>query len=256
MDSAEFIEKLRQPNLFSDVIILDETDSTNLFAKNNPVNTPALISADYQTSGRGRFSRKWLSRQGENLTFTIVIDINLKNENIFAVNFYVSLMLYFALSELLPSEKIILKWPNDLLIENKKVCGILTETENLPDYLRRFIIGVGLNVNQTSFSGLSENEVTSIKNVSGIHCDRYELLFTLAKNILIFKDALFVPERILFLWKKFSGFVGRNIRFRKSDDSEIITGVVTGLSSDGAVVILSADNKKLRFYSGEISFIL
>jgi BirA family biotin operon repressor/biotin-[acetyl-CoA-carboxylase] ligase len=255
MNSEEFIKKINRSNLFARTIILNEVDSTNLFAKENIFLTPVLITAENQFSGRGRFSRKWLSEPKKNLTFTVVLDWKLKNENIFAVNFYVSLMIYFTLTKIISGKNITLKWPNDLMIDDKKICGILTESGNLENQIKRFYIGIGLNVNQEKFPDDFSNNVTSLKNVEGIAFDRYELLFQLAEKIVLYKDAVYFHERILYLWKLYSGFIGRDIRFRQTSGSEIIQGKAIDVSDDGALIIKTVKGEKVRHYSGEISFI-
>lgn len=255
MDSGELIRNLLQPDLFSDVILLDEIDSTNRYAKKNIVKTPALIFSDYQSAGRGRFSRTWLSDRGKNLTFSVVFDLNFNYKNVFAVNFFVSLVIHSVLKNILPGKNILLKWPNDILIENKKVCGVLSEIENLSNNYKRFIVGIGLNVNQTHFTGIPGNNAASLKMFTGQNLDRYNLLYGIAKKIILFRDSLFLPERILYLWKKNSGFLGKKIRFKASGDSEFIEGVASDVSPDGALVIVTQVNKKVSFYSGEISFI-
>lgn len=255
MDSAELIRNLLQQALFSDVILLDEIDSTNLFAKNNTLKTPALIFTEFQSAGRGRFYRMWMSDKGENLTFTVVFDLNLNYKNVFAVNFFVSLVIHSVLKNILPGKNILLKWPNDILIENKKVCGVLSEIENLSNDFKRFIVGIGLNVNQTDFTGIPGINAASLKMFTGQNLDRYNLLYDIAKKIILFRDSLFLPDRILYMWKKNSGFLGKKIRFKASGDSEFIEGVAKDVSPDGALVIVTQVNKKVSFYSGEISFI-
>jgi BirA family biotin operon repressor/biotin-[acetyl-CoA-carboxylase] ligase len=255
MDSAELIRNLLQPFLYSDVILLDEINSTNRFAKNNPLKTPALISAEFQSEGRGRFDRTWLSDKGENLTFTVVFDMNLDNKNLFAVNFFISLVIHSVLKNILPEKNIVLKWPNDVLVENKKVCGVLSEIENLSEKNKRLIAGIGINVNQSDFRSIPGNNAASLKMFTGKNLDRHILLYHIAKKIILFKDSLLLPDRILFLWKKYSGFLGKKIRFKASGDSGVIEGIASDISPDGALVIITQVNKKVRFYSGEISFI-
>lgn len=255
MDSEEFIKKIHSPHLFAHTVILNEIDSTNLYAGKNISLTPALVMAENQSSGRGRFSRKWLSEPGKNLTFTVVLDFNLKYENIFVVNFFISLMIFFTLMKIIPGRYITLKWPNDILVDGKKICGILSESENQKNDAKRFFIGVGLNVNQEIFPDDFKSNVTSLKNVSGIDFGRYELLFNLAQKIVLYKDAVYMPDRILYLWKLHSGFLGREVRFRRTLDSEIIKGKVIDVSDDGALIIENVKGEKVSHYSGEISFI-
>lgn len=126
----------------------DEIDSTNNYLKNSYklLSNFTFVSTDYQSAGKGRNDRIWFSNPRENLMFSLLI----KDENLLKKFSSLSIISAAIIAELIESlgiEDVSIKWPNDVFIKDKKVCGILLEGQIL-EYL---VIGVGLNVNQKSF---------------------------------------------------------------------------------------------------------
>jgi len=145
-DNSRLFQSLINLGLLSDFVFLDEVDSTNKFAKSADLKSPALIIAEYQSEGRGRFTRNWFSESGQNIMFSLILNLKMPKDKFFILNFYISFILCCVLQKIIPSENVSLKWPNDILVNNKKISGILTEIHN-----DKFIIGVGININQNVF---------------------------------------------------------------------------------------------------------
>lgn len=136
-----------------------EIDSTNNYLKNSYklLNNFTFVSTDYQSAGKGRNDRIWFSNPGENLMFSLLI----KNENLLKKFSSLSIISAAIIAELIESlgiKDVTIKWPNDVFIKNKKICGILLEGQIL-EYL---VIGVGLNVNQKSFPDGLRKPATSL----------------------------------------------------------------------------------------------
>ncbi len=260
-----FTESCLKLNLF----YLHEINSTNDFAKENPVNPPALIITDKQEKGRGRFSNFWFSAEGKNITITLVQELNIEERKICVVNFYTGIVIYNILKKLFPELHISLKWPNDIIINGKKAGGILTElikrkipeTDDSSVKASLVIIGIGINVNQDEFPEeltnnkyLSKN-ATSLFIESGRVSELEELIFKITKEFFVYYDAIFCSDRIIYLWKKFSGMIGKDVEFYKDNDSEIIMGKIFDIESDGAIIILLKSGEKIKMYSGEVHLI-
>ena len=136
-----------------------EIDSTNNYLKNSYklLNNFTFVSTDYQSAGKGRNDRIWFSNPGENLMFSLLI----KDENLLKKFSSLSIISAAIIAELIESlgiKDVTIKWPNDVFIKNKKICGILLEGQIL-EYL---VIGVGLNVNQKSFPDGLRKPATSL----------------------------------------------------------------------------------------------
>ena len=137
----------------------DEIDSTNNYLKNSYklLSNFTFVSTDYQSAGKGRKDRIWFSNPGENLMFSLLI----KDENLLKKFSSLSIISAAIVAEQIKSlgiEDVSIKWPNDVFIKDKKVCGILLEGQIL-EYL---VIGVGLNVNQKSFPNGLRKPATSL----------------------------------------------------------------------------------------------
>ncbi len=142
------------------LIRIDETESTNLYLKQQLTDTSVeeftVIVADFQTKGRGQMGNSWHSENGQNLLFSLLIfpDKVAANEQ-FVISQIVSIALVEVLLEYISDVSI--KWPNDIYYGDKKIAGILIENNLIGKTIESSIIGVGLNVNQSSFPQYLEN---------------------------------------------------------------------------------------------------
>jgi len=138
------------------VIRLSEIDSTNNYAaqqiKENGVLEGLVIIADYQSKGKGQRSKSWESEKGKNLLCSIVLSPNFIDvSNQFILNKAIALAVLKAAEMICPGAFLRIKWPNDILMEDKKLAGILTESSINGSQIGSLIVGVGMNVNQLKF---------------------------------------------------------------------------------------------------------
>lgn len=134
------------------VVHLKEINSSNEYLKNVTTNAPMLVVADYQTAGRGQYGKLWESASDQNLTFSFQWHPkNLKVEEGFKISQLVSMVILDILNRFIAPDKAYIKWPNDIIIKNKKVCGILIEPSIQNNFIQKVIVGIGLNVNQSIF---------------------------------------------------------------------------------------------------------
>ena len=138
---------------------LDITASTNDDARDEKYHEGDVVWADFQTAGRGQRGHEWHSRKGENLTFSVVLEpLFVPIAEQFSVSEVVALSLVDMLAEYGIDAKI--KWTNDIYVGDKKLVGILIEHSLAPNSLRRTVVGVGINVNQTEFDASLPNPVS------------------------------------------------------------------------------------------------
>lgn len=168
------------------IIRLPETESTNNYAldilsKDRPEEGCVIIT-DHQTKGRGTDLNSWESEKGKNLTFSLILYPKLTADQQFILNKAISLGIYDFLIEELPDLSVTIKWPNDLYIENKKVCGILIQNSVIGNKLEYMVVGIGLNVNQLIFESSTPNPV-SLKMITSLEYNLNELLSRLIKSI-------------------------------------------------------------------------
>ncbi|HRE42173.1 MAG TPA: biotin--[acetyl-CoA-carboxylase] ligase [Ignavibacteria bacterium] len=241
------------------VFYFPEIESTNLYAKSSNLDEDSLVITDYQISGKGRFGRVWKSIPGLNLCFTLVKKLPLNLDELQLLNLYTAYSLVCVLKNLFPKleKKLILKWPNDILLSNKKICGILIEVQNLKNKNKKFLIGIGLNVNQTDFpNDISEN-ASSLKKESKQSSDisRESILINFIKffyeNLSLLKDR----QALINSWMASSAIVDKKITYKQHEDGLEQTGIAKGLDNDCGLIIEFPDKKRKTFYSGEISLL-
>ncbi len=153
------------------IIKLNAIDSTNNYLKkiivDEGISDYTVVTAKFQTEGKGQLGTKWDSEDSKNLICSVYKkDINIKAQDQFVISALVSLALIKTLRKANLSN-LHIKWPNDIMSDNKKICGILIENIVKENYIKDSVIGIGLNVNQTIFNNLPN--ATSIKNLFKIN---------------------------------------------------------------------------------------
>ena len=162
-------------------------DSTNQYLQ-NLLNEGAdiadnVVVTDFQTSGKGQGKNVWQSEDGKNLLFSVALDMSfLKAENQFLLTQMVSVAMINVLKKYLPEESLFIKWPNDIYFKDKKIAGILIKNEIKGMMMGTSIIGIGLNVNQTSFDENLPNPI-SMKMITGEDYDLDELLSAISQQL-------------------------------------------------------------------------
>ena len=241
------------------IIKLDAINSTNSFlkelAQDAALENFTVVVTNNQTNGRGQQVSKWISEPFKNLTFSIFItfsDLQIQKKKY--LNFAISLAIYESLLDLnVPRTTI--KWPNDILSVNKKICGILIENSIKGSKIQSSIIGIGLNTNQQVFSDLLKN-VTSLKNLTGKNYDLDVLLKKIVEKIKekvkLLDDNSFADlekDYLNVLYKKNIPTI-----FKNSEDV-LFMGIITGVSKDGKLQIQLEDETVREFGIKEITFI-
>jgi BirA family transcriptional regulator, biotin operon repressor / biotin---[acetyl-CoA-carboxylase] ligase len=167
-------------------IFLDSIDSTNTYAKNhaNEFASDALtcIIAEEQTAGRGQFGRKWISPRGVNLYVTLFFHLSKEAKQIETLAIFMAKCLKDVLER--NNIPVTLKWPNDLLLNGKKLAGVLCETVFNPDSIQ-VILGFGLNVNMEEIDLLQiDQKATSLKQETGVIWNKETLLEQILAHFL------------------------------------------------------------------------
>ncbi len=237
------------------IIYYREVESTNDEIKRlaeKGYHEGTLVIAEKQTMGKGRLGRSWISPP-TGLWFSILLRPPIPPRDAPKL----SLLAAAALQETLCKEFHIqtkIKWPNDLLVNGKKICGILTEMKGEMDRVSYVVMGVGINVNQevNDFSGELLNTGTSLRIIKGKEIDRVVLLRkyleTLEGFYLDYLENGF--DRTREACVKNSHTLGNTITIFSGDQK--FTGKAVNLGMDGAL-ILNIENKEVSFYGGEIS---
>ena len=232
------------------IIKLSAIDSTNDFLKNlarkEAVENYTTVVTQSQTKGKGQMGSTWDSETGKNLIMSVLIkDLLLNAEAIFHLNVAVSLAVIQVLEEL-KIPKISIKWPNDIMSDNKKIAGILIENSFKSDNRIESIVGIGLNVNQNNFSNLPK--ASSLAVITNIEFDLNMLLdkvlFQIKRNC-----ALISTGQISFLWANYHDNLfkkGIPMAFEDLDGNQFM-GIIQEVTGDGNLKLLLEDDSE-KFY--------
>ena len=235
--------------------VFDTIDSTNTFAKTltkeeSPHGT--IVVAEEQTAGRGRLGRTWLAAKGENILFTIVFRELHALQNPALVPYAIALAVADAIQSV-TGVTVKCKWPNDLLIGDKKVCGMLLESSVTPDRTtEKLIVGIGLNVNQRNFSDGVAAIATSLRQHSVKKINRVRLL----QSILVEIEKRYTQLKtssvsIIEEWKERTFIFGKKIVLIEQDSSAEV--IAKDLAQDGALLIQTPDGQIRPVYAGDVS---
>lgn len=229
-----------------------ETESTNTIAREiaGKADEGTIIIAESQTGGRGRMGRKWLSPEGG-----IWLSIILKPEMQPVYAPRITLLAGVAVAKTIRSLGLEakIKWPNDVLIRGKKVCGILTEIEAEIDQIDYCVVGIGIdaNVDTESFPEEFRESSTSLKKELGREINRVEFVQRLleefeARYLKLQKEG-FLP--ILEEWRSMSATIGEWVKI--TTQNRIIYGEATGVDNDGALIVETGEGKLEKIVSGD-----
>jgi BirA family biotin operon repressor/biotin-[acetyl-CoA-carboxylase] ligase len=210
-----------------------------------------LAYADEQTAGRGRAGRTWFTPPGAALAFSILLesDANLEANFLGLVSGLGALAVCEALEtlDLIPT----IKWPNDVLLDGKKVCGVLAEADWSADKLQALILGIGINVAAQSVPP-KENmnfPATSIEDVLGIKVDAPKLLRKVLESLITWKDEMDEPAFVQE-WEQKLEYKGQSVHL--GDGEKLIEGEVLGLTHEGKLRMRLLDGIEQAFRIGEI----
>ena len=185
----EEIRQARTQMLGKAIYWYPEIDSTQQEAKRNllKLENGSLILADYQTKGRGTKQRSWQSSKGKNIMMTLVIYPKQETTMDRIANF--TIQIAEILKQVLEEQigvTIQLKEPNDLMIEGKKIAGILTESATYQNKLKYLFVGIGIDVNETGFSEELSSIATSLKMVCGKELQRESILIAYLEKLELY----------------------------------------------------------------------
>ena len=234
---------------FHHTLVSTNSYGKELIKKDVPEGT--VIIAEKQEKGRGRKERSWSSPKG-GLWFSIILYPDISPQKAMHVTMIASIAVANAIQDICSINPEI-KWPNDLMINGKKLCGILTEIDAEMDKIHYSIIGIGLNVNN-KIPHLLNDTATSLKIVKKKEISRVQLL----RLILTYFDGLYqyiIKNDLSFIrniWIEKANIIGKKICVH--GERESVTGIVTGIDDDGCLMV-KKNNQTVSIVSGDIEYL-
>ncbi len=210
------------------------------------------IVAEEQTAGRGRLQRAWSSPRGAGLYFSILLRPAIPQNRWPLITFMAALAVGDSLQEAagVPTD---IKWPNDLLSGERKICGILAEAIDTPTG-RAVVLGIGINLTQNAFPAELANTATSVSEATGLQPDREKILAALAQALSHWYALLNEPdgnETIVAAWSSRSSYAtGRLVQV--SNGNEVWQGTTRGVERDGALRLDTANGEIKLVRAGDV----
>lgn len=230
------------------------TNSTNTDAKKVAKYSPngTIVIAEEQKKGRGRMGRKWSSPKGCGLWLSIVLKPDIPPYKAPILTLLTSVCVQEAIKNTTKISADI-KWPNDIFINGKKACGILTEISAEMDAINYIVIGIGINVNNDDFPAEIKNIATSLKVEKGEAIDRINLLVNVLESFEYFyKKALDNKlNEVLEIWRKYCCNLGKPVKI--TGKNKTFKGIAVDISEDGALLVKKKNGDIEKVLSGDVS---
>lgn len=234
--------------LVTDGVTIEATDWTESIFEGDPREGLTVVT-DNQTAGRGRRGREWVSENNRSLTFSVLLEPKTTPDKMSMLTLVAAMAVCSALQEYYGIYAGI-KWPNDIVIKDRKVGGILTE---LVDY-KHVIVGIGINVNQTAFPEDISGMATSIA-IEGGECTNIKpLLEHILEKLEAYYERFMQTTDMSVLKDEYSGrLVNRDRRVRVLDPQGEYEGVATGIDDEGCLLVEDNEGLGHTVYAGEVS---
>jgi len=249
--------------------VLDSTNNKakeyvkNLINRGNTESVREIFVCEKQTKGRGRMGKSWESPAGTGIWMSCLMTPNVSSDVLSEITLLAALGVVKAINHLAVTNSILniepkIKWPNDIVVNGKKICGILTELVNdAATGINYVICGIGINVNDKSFVGENYNHATSLYNESGVVWNREELFFDIALCLRQFVQTLEVKKSLGFIKDDYNSLLismNKEIILKAEEDKyKDETYISRGIDDSGALLVEGKDGNVIRVTSGEVS---
>lgn len=237
------------------ILHFEEVTSTNtlIFEKYSCEDEGFILLADKQTNGKGRLGRVWNSESNDSLYFSVLLKPIFSIDKVPLITICAGIAVCTALRKLLKSQ-VYIKWPNDILINNKKVCGILSEGSFIGDKINFVVCGIGININNRDFNDqlrsiatslfIEERQLFNRKDILKLVLSEFENIYRLLQSSAI--------GEIIDKYKDLCCTLGRTVTFNQNDQT--IIGMALDINLDGSIKV-QTDSSFLNISSGEMNFV-
>lgn len=238
-----------------EIIYFDSIDSTNSYAKKeaNELKDGTVILSEEQTTGRGRRGREWSSPKGTGIWMSLVLKPNIPPTEGVRMTQIAAAAVCKSIRQMTSLDALI-KWPNDIVVNGKKICGILTEMAGELNEIRYIVVGIGINVNTSSFSDELKNVATSLLIESNSKIDRKKLVVNILENFETLYNTYINGsnfDEALNIVKKYSAILGKEIKIVQGNRERIAKAI--DIDREGLLLVEMKDGTRELISSGEIS---
>ena len=256
MTEAEIKSLMHTEWVAKEVLYFDTIDSTNTKAQElaeKGYQSGTLVVADKQESGKGRRGRSWVSPSGTGIFMTLMIKPDINPNNASMLTLVAALAVAKAITSV-TGEEALIKWPNDIVVNGKKVCGILTEMNAQFDYINHIVVGIGINVHNESFpEEISQMASSLMIEAGGKRFHRAQIIAETMSYFEQYYDTFLKTQDLSALVREYDELlVNMNKAVRVLDPKEPFDGKAMGITSKGELIVDTWESRKL-VSSGEVS---
>ena len=235
----------------------DKTDSTNNQAKlaaekNAPEGT--LFVAECQTGGRGRRGKTWESPAGSGIWMSLLLRPDISPESASMLTLVLAVAMVDAINEEVQDAKCYVKWPNDIVLNNRKISGTLTEMSAEMDSIHYVVIGIGINVNTTDFDESIKDMATSIYLGTGKKVKRSNIIAAFSHSFKKYYEAFLKTQNLTYIVDRYNELLinkGRTVKAIYANKE--LVGEALGINKDGELIIKTEDGCETAIRAGEVS---
>ena len=254
--AREVQSRLETKRMGKEIRYFSTIGSTNQYAKKIAEEGAAsgtLVIADEQTAGKGRRGRSWVTPPGETIAFTLLLRPKLSPDRVSMVTLVMGLAVAKAVNTLYPL-KAGIKWPNDVVINGKKLCGILTEMSAEVMHVNHIVIGVGINANMTSFPKELSRIATSLKLELGRDVSRAELIAQVMAEFERLYEKFEEDGDLRAVSEEYNALcLNAESMVRVLDPNGEYTGTSHGINALGELLVETESGQVRNVYAGEVS---
>ena len=262
IDSPDVMSKAEIESLMdtkwagSNVVYYDEIDSTNNRAKeagDNKAPNGTLFVADMQVAGKGRRGRVWQSPAGSSIYMTILLYPEISPLKAPQLTLVMAIAVAEGIKEVTGLDTKI-KWPNDIVVNGRKICGILTEMSTEIDYINHVVIGAGINVNQDDFPEDIRKTASSLKMELGKQVKRSELIAAIMKSFEKDYEIFVKTEDLSGLQELYNSMLvnlDRDVKVLEPGNE--YEAHALGINKTGELIVRTAEGEEKEIYAGEVS---
>lgn len=277
LTKSEIESQLDKNDIIKKIVFFDETDSTNNRAKKaaeEGEESGTLFITECQTGGRGRRGRNWVSPPGSGIWMTLLIRPDIRPDEASMLTIVAAMAVSSAITKvtkydakaILSDEKDILfadnkieqckiKWPNDIVLDKKKICGILTEMSAEPEHVNYVVTGIGINVNTTEFADEIKDMASSIFVQTGVRIKRSHVVAQFAHDFTEYFNRFIKTQDLSLLVDDYNKMLinaGKTVRIEER--GEAYTAGAYGIDNEGRLIVKVDDTgEEKKIIAGEVS---
>lgn len=250
-------EFLNTEYIAQEIRYFETIDSTNSeckrIAESGLFHNGLLVITNRQDAGRGRRGRGWVCPSGVNIAMSLLLKPDISPDRASMLTIVMAMAVARA-SKMISNLDVAIKWPNDIVLSGKKICGILTEMSAEPDYIHYVVIGVGVNVNQTGFDDEIKDVASSLKNEGGEDLNRAKLTALIMNEFERLYDEFIKVGDLRIIKDEYNKLiVSLNKEVRVLDPKGEYSGISLGINDVGELLIKKENGDTENVFAGEVS---